>query len=160
MVNRIPDIVYRHLCFLAFDPLKKAPLLRWHHPYVLRPSSANTNPQSRRHMPRVLHTGACAEDEWRSHYKTARKGVSRTEVNVALDEYRRLATRDCSRTSHWPHNFGPAGLPKWKGPFVFNINITVQTRPYISDERGTPLPCHAADREGGRSAPYRGLVLS
>lgn len=34
--------------------------------------------------------GYCSKDEGRSHFQTARKGVSRTEANVALAEYRKL----------------------------------------------------------------------
>lgn len=40
--------------------------------------------------------GYCSKDEGRSHFKTATKGVSRTEVNVALAEYRKMQRANVS----------------------------------------------------------------
>ena len=34
--------------------------------------------------------GYCTKDEGKGHFRTKRKGVTRTEVNIALAEYRKL----------------------------------------------------------------------
>ncbi|CAN0344727.1 unnamed protein product [Ectocarpus sp. 12 AP-2014] len=56
--------------------------------------------------------GYCSKDEGRSHYKTKRKGVTRTEANVALAEYRVRQRRVLTdnRTDLGKKNFWPAVL--------------------------------------------------
>lgn len=85
--------------------------------------------------------GYCSKEEGRSHFKTARKGVSRSEVNVALSEYRRMqrAVVSENRTEMGNKNFWNM-IHRFRKEHlrVISPSPVLLTTWYIQDGEGVP----------------------
>lgn len=85
--------------------------------------------------------GYCSKDEGRSHFKTAMKGISRSEVNVALSEYRAMqrAVVSDNRTEMGKKNFWGM-LNRFRKEHLRGISVSpvLLTAWYIQDGEGVP----------------------
>ncbi|CBN76711.1 hypothetical protein Esi_0000_0510 [Ectocarpus siliculosus] len=112
--------------------------------------------------------GDCSKDEGRSHFKTVTKGVSRTEVNIALTEYRTLQRSVVSelRTEIGKKNFWGV-LRRFKQEHLRGISVSpVQLISwYINDGEGMPshtwiCPTSAFAMEAARADAYFTALMS
>ncbi|CAM9423415.1 unnamed protein product, partial [Ectocarpus sp. 13 AM-2016] len=85
--------------------------------------------------------GYCSKDEGRSRFKTAMKGISRSEVNVALSEYRAMqrAVVSDNRTEMGKKNFWGM-LNRFRKEHLRGISVSpvLLTARYIQDGEGVP----------------------
>ena len=112
--------------------------------------------------------GYVSKDEGRSHYKTVTKGVSRTEVNISLAEYRTLQRSVVSelRTDVGKKNFWGV-LRRFKQEHLRGISVSpVQLVVwYINDGEGMPshtwiCPTSAYAMEAARADAYFTALMS